>query len=88
MKHAGSWFSDQYGPMPCALGDGNLNLWTTREVFPSTLESKCCLGTATVVHWLRFCLVMKRVRVQSLFRELRSHMPLPPKPKHETEAIL
>ena len=88
MQHAGSWFSDQDGPMPCALGDGNLNLWTTREVLPSTLESKCCPGTATVVHWLRFHLVMKRVRVQSLFRELRSHMPLTPKPKHETEAIL
>ena len=32
-------------------------------------------GTSQVVQWLRICLPLQRMRVQSMVRELRSHMP-------------
>ena len=46
------------------------------------------LGTSLVIQWLRLCLPMQRLWVQSLVGELRSHMPQAKKPKHKTEAIL
>ena len=45
-------------------------------------------GTSLVVQGLRLCLPMQKVWVQSLIRELRSHMPSSQKPKHKTEAVL
>ena len=47
-------------------------------------------GTLLAVQWLRLHLPMQGVWVQSLVRELRSHMPRGQKklPKHKTEAIL
>ena len=33
-------------------------------------------GTSLVVQWLRLCLLMQGVGVQSLVEELRSHRPL------------
>jgi len=38
--------------------------------------------------WLRFHLLMQGVWVQSLIKELRSHMPPGKNPKHKTETIL
>ena len=38
-------------------------------------------GTSLVVQWLRPCLPMQGLWVQSLVRELRSHMPCMPKAK-------
>ena len=35
---------------------------------------KICLGTLLVSHWLGICFVMQGLQVQSLVRELRSHM--------------
>ena len=31
-------------------------------------------GTFLIIQWLRICLAMQRMQVQSLIRELRSHM--------------
>ena len=33
------------------------------------------MGTSLVVQWLKICLPMRGMKVQSLVRELRSHMP-------------
>ena len=41
----------------------------------------CTYGTSLVVQWLRFCLPMQGLQVQSLVRELRSHMPCGQKTK-------
>ena len=43
-----------------------------------TLSTKVCLVKAMVsllIQWLRLCLPMQRVLVQSLVREIRSYMP-------------
>ena len=48
-------------------------------------------GPSLAVQWLRLCLPMLGVRVRSLVRELRSHMPdgqKTQKTPHKTEAIL
>ena len=45
-------------------------------------------GISLVVQWLRLCLPMQGMRVQSLVGELRSHKPQGHKPKHKIEAIL
>ena len=36
---------------------------------------KITLGTSLVLQWLKICLPMQGMRVESLVRELRSHMP-------------
>ena len=46
-------------------------------------SKKVNLGTSLVVQWLGTCLAMQGIRVQSLLRELRSHMlPRVRKPVH------
>ena len=42
---------------------------------PGNLLDMQVLGTSLGVQWLRLHLSMKRVRVQSLVRELRSYIP-------------
>ena len=42
-------------------------------------------GTSLVVQWLRLRLIMQRVLVRFLVRELRSHMPHTPLFKKELE---
>ena len=46
------------------------------------------VGASLVVQWIKLCLPMQRVKVQSLVRELRSTSFQAKKPKHKTEAIL
>ena len=41
-----------------------------------TCERKHWVGASLVVQWLKLCLPMQGVQVQSLVRELRCHMPL------------
>ena len=41
-----------------------------------------------VGQWLRLCLPMQRVQIQSLVRELIPHASQTKKPKHKTKAIL
>ena len=54
--------------------NGSQKLDTTERLhFTSRRDSE---GTSLVVQWLRLRLPMQGVRVQSLVRELRSHMPL------------
>ena len=67
-------------------------------IMPSELERQIMynitymwnLGTSLVVQWLRLCLPMQGLRVESLVGEPRSHIPpgqkTPQKPK--TEAVL
>ena len=45
-------------------------------------------GTSVAVQWLRRHLPMRRLWVQALVKELRSHMPLSKEIKRETEAVL
>ena len=45
-------------------------------------------GASLVVQWLKLCLPMQRVKIQSLVRELRSTSFQAKKPKHKTEAVL
>ena len=44
-------------------------------------------GTSLLVQWLRLHLPMQGVQVQSLARELGSHMPCSQKTKTETETL-
>ena len=40
-----------------------------------SLDKQALIGTSLAVQWLRLCLPMQGVRVQSLVGELRSHRP-------------
>ena len=42
-------------------------------------------GTSLVVHWLGLYLLLQGMQVQSLVRELRSHMPCDQKKKNKTK---
>ena len=59
---------------------------TTNQEKPVTLRT--FTGTSLAVQWLELHLPMQGVWIQSLARELRSHIPHGQKTKnHETEAI-
>ena len=54
---------------------------------PPSFNSVAC-GDFSGVRWLRLSLPKQQVWVQTLVRELRSHMPGGQKSKHKTEAML
>ena len=46
-----------------------------------TFKNECSDGTSQMVQRLRLCLPVQRAQVQTLVRELRSHVPWGPKTK-------
>ena len=64
-----------------------MNLTVSQEKSTWKLK-KSDSGTSQVVQWLRLRLPMQGVWIQSLVRELSSHVNWDPKPKEKTEAAL
>ena len=59
----------------CWKGAANAKNPTNEGRAPKSCPKQCGPGTSLVVQWLRLMLPMQRAQVQSMVRELRSHMP-------------
>ena len=62
-----------------------VNMYTLEYRIHLMLNKNDLGGTFLVVQWLRLHLPMQGVQVQSLVRELRSHMPCNQKTKYKTK---